>query len=328
LKVLWIIPGKGEGSSFIFSRRQVSKLKEMGVEGEIYFLTSRSNPLALYRSRKEVKKIIKELSPDIIHSHYGSINGLFAVCLKHPKTIISFQGSDLNTISSLGFIRNQIIKSASRYSLKRSICNIVVSEELKNIIPSKYHYRSFLIPLGVDENVFIPISREKAREKLGWNQSDLVVLFNGNNPEVKRLDIAIASIDLVKQKFSNARLEIMDGTIEPEKIPLLLNASNVVLLCSDKEGSPMIIKESMACNVPIVSNIVGDTKKRLENVRGALLTAQNPSDIAESIIHFFNQTDSSLYNLRESFFKQNLSEMSLCAETLLLYNNILKTNGK
>jgi teichuronic acid biosynthesis glycosyltransferase TuaC len=328
LKVLWIIPGKGEGSSFIFARRQVSKLKEMGVEGEIYYLTSRTNPLALIRSRKEVKNIIKELCPDIIHAHYGSINGLFAVCLNHPKTIISFHGSDLNTLSSLGYIHNQIIKSASRYSLKKSICNILVSEELKNIIPSKYHYRSFVIPLGVDENVFIPIPREKAREKLGWNQSDLVVLFNGNNPEVKRLDIALASIEIVKQQFSNARLEIMDGTIEPEKIPLLLNASNVVLLCSDKEGSPTIIKEAMACNVPIVSNDVGDTKKRLENVRGALLTNQNPLDIAKSIIHFFSPDDSNKNNLRESFFKQNLSDQNLCKETLLIYKNILKTNGK
>jgi teichuronic acid biosynthesis glycosyltransferase TuaC len=324
LKVLWIIPGNGKGSSFIFSRRQVSKLKEMGVEGESYFLTSRTNPFELLRSRKEVKKIINELSPDIIHAQYGSINGLFAVCLKHPNTIISFQGSDLNSISSLGIIRNLIIQSASRIGLKRSICNIVVGEDLKKIVPLKYHYKSFVIPIGVDENLFKPIPQDRAREMLGWNLTDLVVLFNGNNPEVKRQDIALASITIVKQQFPSARLEILDGTIEPEKIPLLINASNVVLLCSDSEGSPTIIKEAMACNIPIVSNIVGDTKTRLENVNGALLTSQDPSDIANSIIHFFKNNDRSLYDLRDSFFSQNLSEKSLCEETLLIYNNILK----
>jgi teichuronic acid biosynthesis glycosyltransferase TuaC len=328
LKVLWIIPGKDEGSSFIFSRRQISKLKQLGVEGESYFLTSRTNPLTLYWSRKEVKKIIKRLCPDIIHAQYGSINGLFAVCLKHPKTIISFHGSDLNTVSSLGYIRNRIIKSASRYSLKKSICNIVVSESLKNIIPSKYHYRTFIVPLGVDENEFCPIPRKNAREILGWKQNDYVVLFNGNNPELKRLDIALASIDLVKREFSNARLEILDGTVEPKKIPILLNASNVVLLCSDSEGSPTIIKEAMACNVPIVCTIVGDTKKRLENVTGAVLTDQNPSDIAKSIIHLFSQNDIRLYNLRENFFKQNLSELSLCEETIKIYKKILNSKGK
>jgi teichuronic acid biosynthesis glycosyltransferase TuaC len=324
MKVLWIIPGKGEGSSFIFSRRQISKLKQLGVEGVSYYLTSRTNPFVLLRSYKEVKKIIKELHPDIIHAQYGSINGLFAVCLKHPKTIITFHGSDLNTVSSLGYNHNFIIKSASRFSLKKSICNIVVSESLFNIIPLKYHNRTFIIPLGVDENEFSPMPRENARELLGWNQNDHVVLFNGNNPELKRLDIALASIDLVKKEFSNARLEILDGTIEPKKIPILLNASNVVLLCSDSEGSPTIIKEAMACNVPIVSTIVGDTKKRLENVTGAVLTNQNPSDIANNIIHIFRQNDISLNNLRENFFKQNLSEMGSCEETLLIYKDVLK----
>lgn len=324
MKVLWIIPGDGEGSSFIFSRRQIRKLQEMGVEGEVYFLKSRTNPFALFRARKEVKQIMKQLKPDIIHAHYGSINGLFATCIKHPKTVITFHGSDLNNTVSESFIRNKITKLASRYSLKRSVANIIQSQALKDIIPSKYHYKSHVVPLGVDEDVFMPIHREEARETLGWNQQEFVVLFNGNNPKIKRLDIALAAIELIRKQFPTIRLEVLSGAIDPEKIPLMLNASNVVLLCSDSEGSPTIIKEAMACNVPIVSNIVGDTEKRLTNVNGAVLTTQNPMDIANNIMSFLPNTNNNAYNLRESFFSQHLSGTHSCQETLQIYETILK----
>ncbi len=325
MKVLWIIPGKGEGSSFIFSRRQIRKLQDMGIEGEVYFLKSRTNIFSLIRARKEVKQIMKHLKPDIVHAHYGSINGLFATCLKHPRTVITFQGSDLNNTSSESFIHNKITKLASRYSLKRTVGNITQSQALIDIIPSKYRHKSYIIPSGVDESVFLPMPRDKAREILGWNQQDLVVLFNGNNPKIKRLDIALAAIEIVIQQFPTARLEVLSGDVDPEKIPLMLNASNVVLLCSDSEGSPTIIKEAMACNIPIVSTIVGDTEIRLKDVSGAILTDQNPMDIAHSIMSFLPNSSNNAYNLRESFFSQHLSGTHSCQETIQIYETILKT---
>lgn len=326
MKVLWIIPGDGEGSSFIFSRRQIRKLQEMGVEGEVYFLKSRTNPFSLFRARKEVKQIMKHLKPDIVHAHYGSINGLFTTCLKHPKTVITFQGSDLNTTVSESFLRNKITKLASRYSLKRTVANLTQSQALKDLIPSKYHYKSHVIPLGVDEDVFTPMPRDKARATLAWNQQDLVVLFNGNNPKIKRLDIASAAIELTRKQFPTTRLEVLSGAMDPEKIPLMLNASNVVLLCSDSEGSPTIIKEAMACNVPIVSNIVGDTEKRLTNVKGAILTTQDPQDIAKHLVEFFRQVDNNpTYNLRESFLSQHLSGTESCQKTIQVYKTILNS---
>jgi len=54
-------------------------------------------------------------------------------------------------------------------------------------------------------------------------------------------------------------------------------------LCSDSEGSPMVIKESMACCLPIVSVDVGDVKARIESIDNCFLVAQNPQSIAEKI---------------------------------------------
>lgn len=323
MKVLWIIPGKNEGSSFIFSRRQVSRLKEMGVEGATYFLSSRTNPMSLIRSAREAKQILINLKPDLVHAHYGSVNGFFALRLGHPKTIITYHGSDLNDTSSVGFLRKFLSNKASKYCVKNSACNIVVNEDLKNNVPEKYRDKTVVIPMGVDENVFKPMPRDEARALLGWNKEEKVILFNANDPVVKRLDIALASIEKVKNKLPHARLEVLKGSVDPEKIPLLLNASDVLLLCSDHEGSPMMIKEAMACNLPIVSTVVGDTQQRLEHVHGALLTKQHADDIAKSLIKILEENNRESYNLRESFISQNLSESAICSEIKSLYEKIV-----
>ena len=52
------------------------------------------------------------------------------------------------------------------------------------------------------------------------------------------------------------------------EVPILLNAIDVLLMTSHHEGSPMIIKEALACNTPIVSLDVGDVKERLMNIEG------------------------------------------------------------
>lgn len=323
MKVLWIIPGKDEGSSFVFSRRQVIKLKELGVEGEIYFLQSRTNPFSLHTARKDVKNILNTLKPDIVHAHYGSINGFFTMSLGHPKTIVTFHGSDLNATSS-NTIRNFLTKRASAYCYRNNACNIVVSDLLKDKIPSKYHAKTFVIPIGVDENLFKPMPQLEARKLLGWNSEEKVIIFNGNNPKVKRLDIALKVLEIVKKQFVNTRLEVLSGDVAPERIPLLLNASDVLLLCSDTEGSPMIVKEAMACSLPIVSNIVGDTEQRLANVMGAKLSNQNPENLAENIIHIFNTPSRDSFNLREQFIGQNLSESYLSKEVIKVYQKVLQ----
>jgi glycosyltransferase involved in cell wall biosynthesis len=322
LKVLWIIPGEDKGSSFIFSRRQVKKIQELGVEGRTYFLSSRTNIFSILKSRKEVKNICNEFQPDIVHAHYGTINGFFALTLGIKKSVVSFMGSDLNSVSSIGKFRDYLGKKASEYCYKKSSANITVSQSLKNLIPEKYHAKTVVIPVGVDEQLFRPIARNDAREKLGWNMQEKVILFNGNNPFVKRLDIAEQTLILVKECFPETRLEVLTGGINPEDMPWYINASDVVLLCSDSEGSPGIIKEAMSCNTAVVSNDVGDTRQRLQHMKGAILADQNPESLAAGIIEIFRQ-DRIVFDLREQLIRQGLTETLLSQHVITIYNQIL-----
>jgi glycosyltransferase involved in cell wall biosynthesis len=62
-----------------------------------------------------------------------------------------------------------------------------------------------------------------------------------------------------------------------------MNACDVLLLVSDKEGSPMVVKEAMACNLPVVSVPAGDVAEIIADTEGCYLCLQDPKDAAEKL---------------------------------------------
>jgi glycosyltransferase involved in cell wall biosynthesis len=62
-----------------------------------------------------------------------------------------------------------------------------------------------------------------------------------------------------------------------------MNASDVVLLTSTHEGSPNVVKEALACNVPVVAVDVGDVSLRLASVQGCYVAAATAEDLAEKL---------------------------------------------
>ena len=76
--------------------------------------------------------------------------------------------------------------------------------------------------------------------------------------------------------------------VPSEKVKYYINASDLTLIVSDKEGSPNIIKESLACNVPVASVDVGDAFQYIQNEKqGIRLASKEPKEIAKSILEYF-----------------------------------------
>ena len=88
--------------------------------------------------------------------------------------------------------------------------------------------------------------------------------------------------NLLKENVPDAELVLVSK--KPlDVVPKYMNACDVLVLVSDGEGSPMVIKEAMACNLPIVSVPVGDVPEVIGGTDGCFLCSQEPGDVAKKL---------------------------------------------
>lgn len=280
LKIIHVIPFHPSPSSFIFAKRQVADLMELGHINEVFYFNTSFSILGFYRQLMRLKKLVKRFNPDVIHAHYGTINAFFASFIKNVPLVVSFHGSDLNYTKDVHWLREKLGKHLSRIAAQRAQHIICVSALLQAKLPVGKE-KSCVIPSGVNTEKFKKMDRSVCKTELKLSDSKNYLFFNANNPIVKRIDIALDTIDLLKDL--HVELLTLKGDIDPTEIPVYLNASVAVLLCSDSEGSPMVIKEAMACGLPIVSTDVGDVKSSIDLVDNCYIIPQNPALIAEKI---------------------------------------------
>src|SRR5207302_2384469 len=106
-----------------------------------------------------------------------------------------------------------------------------------------------------------------------------LILFAASpkNP-VKRYPLAESAVARLDRRY-RAELVVAAG-IAPDKMPLYMNACDALLVTSTHEGSPNVVKEALACNLPVVSADVGDVADRISKIEGcALCDSDDP--------HFF-----------------------------------------
>ena len=92
------------------------------------------------------------------------------------------------------------------------------------------------------------------------------------NPEipVKRFSLARAAADVLEQQ--NGFTELLVVYKEPQRrLALYMNACDVLVFPSYQEGSPNIIKQAMACNLPIVATDVGDVRQVIGKTRDCFI---------------------------------------------------------
>ncbi|MFM7104398.1 MAG: glycosyltransferase, partial [Flavobacteriales bacterium] len=100
---------------------------------------------------------------------------------------------------------------------------------------------------------------------------------------IKRYDVACAAIEILRTSNPNAMLYPLSGNVDYETMLLLLNACDCLLICSDSEGSPVMVKEAMACNLPVVTTDVGDVVSVIDGSHPSGVAEQRPKAIAEEI---------------------------------------------
>lgn len=282
MKILYVIGGKDDPGSFPFVRRQIRTVELAGVTTQCYFLESRSDPRQILPAWRDLRKTIRAFQPDIVHAQYGSATAVFARLATRRPSVVTFRGSDLRHCPEHSRLRNAIAHTLSQIANLLAARTICVSELLADSLWRKKNVA--IIPSGVDLDLFQPRCRSEAQRELNLDPTRKFVLFNcGRSPILKGLALAEQSVQIARQTDPQIELLVIRGGVPPSQMCDYFNAASATLLCSVSEGSPNVVKESMACNTPVVSVDVGDVKSRFGNVNGCYVVSRDPHEMAAAI---------------------------------------------
>jgi len=282
MKILVISRLKSTGSISVITHRQMLSVQKLGHELS-YFGVEKGGLFGYFQAMNKLRSLLQKEKYDVVHAHY-SLCGIIASLAGSNSLVVSLMGSDVKKSVFNGLVINLFIKFKWSKLL-------VKSEEMFNqISPSITSDKSIeIIPNGVDFEVFKPIEKSVARKNLGWDANKKIVLF-GSDPArtEKRFHLAKKAVDnLRNQPFELELIALKD--VLSEEVPFYLCGCDILLLTSEREGSPNIIKEAMASNCPIVTTNVGDVVKVIGNTEGCIVVPNDShQSISTALLEIFN----------------------------------------
>lgn len=254
---------------------------------------------------KAVENVITGLAnkPDILYTHFWtSCDASLESSIKYEIPLFVATGESVIAYSP----------DSERLKLLR--------ENLKGVVcvSSKNKYESLekglitdtpttVIPNAINSALFHEMDKAECRSKLGILDKEFVICFVGyfidrkgperlatavkkiGNPDIKTIFIGSRPGD--KNYHIDCDGKIFEGSLEHNQIPLYLNASDLFVLPTLKEGCCNAIIEAMACGLPIVSSNRDFNKDILDETNAILVDPLNVDEIADAIKQVYNSKE-------------------------------------
>ncbi|MCI0439957.1 MAG: glycosyltransferase [Chloroflexi bacterium] len=280
--------------SGVFVKRQADALRAAGVEVEVFSFRGAKRISNYLRARRAIRKQLAGGGYDLVHAHWGQ-SAILALPKKLPL-VVTFHGTDIQgwmgggvKSSAMGVALRAVSKMAARFADEV----ILVSERLARFLPKRpYH----IVPMGLDTSLFRPMPMDEARRHVGLPTDRKLVLFAASpeRPE-KRYALAQEAVALLNGNHNGTTglspLLIACKDVPQEQMPYFMNASDVLCLTSQYEGSPTVVKEALACNLPIVSVDVGDVRERIGSIEGCVVCDNdNAATIAAALSRILGES--------------------------------------
>ena len=238
-------------------RDQIDEVRRRGVEVDVFSFPPGRNEYI--PATRRLRSLLKRERFDVVHAHYG-LPGWCALLAGARPLLVTFHGTDVRH-PVVGPLSHRL---AWRIDLVAGVSRALFeAEDGRPGLPAVPG--SAVLPCGPDLSRFGPQPRAEARRRLGLDPEGSYLFFPANpaRPE-KRHDRAAEVAAACEADL------ITGGSIEPEQMPLWLNAANAVLVTSDYEGFGMAAIEALACGVPVLSTPVGVAPYALGGIAGCL----------------------------------------------------------
>lgn len=242
------------------------------------------------RARKKMMRILKQIKPDVIHTHLHSYPYVMTYAIKHHIPIIhTMHNMPIFESKKLGRIILKFLFK-HKFAIPVGISNII-SEQIKEL----YHVPSYTIYNPVDVSKF-DIKKDK--------QKQFTFITIGRMSEQKNQQLLLKSFRILVNNYKNVKLIFVgDGVLKDDLLKLTndlklndyieyvgnvndvenyLKIADAFVLSSIYEGLPMTILEAMAASLPIISTNVGGVKDIVTN--NGILVKVDENDLAKAML--------------------------------------------
>lgn len=312
----------------VFVREQVEGLRREGIEVDVLFINGRRSRLNYLKG--VVRFLVRCRSDyyDLIHAHHTYCAAIARLQSRYPVILTLHEGEILHSISVLkrlkdyGFWKIPIFsRQLKRLMSKRVRKVITVSSEIARELGLE---RTETLSCGIDLEKFKPMPQGESRLKIGLPVGDRTVLFPASpSRRGKRYDIVSKAMELVKRRVPDLRLITLGG-VSPQLVPTYMNACDALVFTSEYEASPMVIKEALAVNLPLVTTDVGDARELIGDTDGCFICDGSPQDVAcylEKAVKFGRKTKG-----RERIRTLGLGLEQVTQDMVRIYQKVLGRN--
>lgn len=279
---------------------QAGEAESIGLD-QIHFrripkLGRKISPIRDFFAYLELKRLVRELKPDIIHTHTFKAGLLGRLLSSRIPKIHTFHGHLFKDPNFKGFPA-LLIRFIEDFLARRSEVLITVGDNvaadlLYQNIGRSSQYRS--IPPGI-KPLDIP-EKQEAESNLGLTQhSEMTIGWLARMTSVKnpQLMVEIANrmptcdflmggggdlFEEIKSKAPN-NLKVLGWVNAAD----LIGASNVMVSTSHNEGIPISIIESQMAGIPVVATNVGSVSEVIIDEKSGFLTSEKSDELVEKL---------------------------------------------
>jgi teichuronic acid biosynthesis glycosyltransferase TuaC len=273
----------------VFVKRQVDALREAGLRCDVLYIRGYMSKTVYLRAALLFLRLTvsRKGRYRLVHVHGGETALVARLFLVRPM-VATYHGDDV-----LGYKRDD--GPVSRGSRLRSLiirhhaaffsATVTQSAEMHDRLPSHVRRNDTIIHCGVDSERFSPMDRSDARRQLDWSDDERIALFAATKPYEprKRIDLAEAAVKHAEADLGPIRLAVAENR-PPDSIPVMMNAADCLLLTSMAEGSPVVVKEALMCNLPVVATDVADIRETLADVLPSAVCSHDPSELGAALV--------------------------------------------
>jgi glycosyltransferase involved in cell wall biosynthesis len=241
------------------------------------------HPWRDWRSLIAMKQVLREFSPDVVHTHSakaGILGRVAAHWLRVPAIIHTVHGAPFGPYQGRGV--RWFYRACERYAARRCHALVSVADAMTDLMVDAHvapREKFTTIYSGMEVEPFLTSSlhRERMRRELGFADEHVVIGKIARLFELKGHEYVIAAArELIAQyphtrflfigdgilreqfqrEIASAGLQshfVFTGLVPPARIPEYISAMDVLVHCSLREGLARALPQALLSGLPAVS---------------------------------------------------------------------------